>query len=265
MRSISLDEIRSLQLDALLHVDRFCREKGLRYSLAYGSLIGAVRHGGFIPWDDDIDIMMPRPDYERFLKEFGGYVSHLRIQNYHTDNVTAITWTKICDTRTVVYALNMQTHVFIDVFPIDGAPDDAKKKQYVNEVLKRREYVVKKRKSYKYGSNKVKAYVKYMLKSIIYPRSRDWAIRRYEEYYSSFPFETSPNAGWVEYDDQKDIMPTDIFKNYTTMSFEGHEFMCIVDYDKFLSSIYGDYMTFPPKEQQVRGHEDAAYWVDTNK
>lgn len=71
MRQLTDKEIHDCLLNILKDVDEFCRQNGLRYSLAYGTLIGAVRHHGFIPWDDDIDIQMPRPDFERFIREYG--------------------------------------------------------------------------------------------------------------------------------------------------------------------------------------------------
>ena len=72
MRQIGdLREIQLRLLDILTDVDRFCRSEGLRYSIAYGTLLGAVRHKGFIPWDDDVDILMPRPDFERFIASYG--------------------------------------------------------------------------------------------------------------------------------------------------------------------------------------------------
>ena len=70
MKEIKSDEMRNVQLDILQKVHDFCMSHGIRYTLAFGSLLGAVRHGGYIPWDDDIDIAMLRPDYERFRKEF---------------------------------------------------------------------------------------------------------------------------------------------------------------------------------------------------
>ena len=71
-RHISLTDMRNIQLEILDRIDNVCRKNGLRYSLGGGTLLGAIRHKGYIPWDDDIDIMLPRPDYEKFLKIFDG-------------------------------------------------------------------------------------------------------------------------------------------------------------------------------------------------
>ena len=264
MKRIDFDEIKKIQLDILIQVDKFCRENGIRYSLGYGTLLGAVRHKGFIPWDDDIDIMMPRPDYNRFLREFNGKNVYLKIQNYRHDDITPITWTKICDIRTIMYASKMQTSVFIDVFPIDGAPEDVKTEQHIKETYKRKYYVIRKRRSYKYGKNILKRYLKYIGKQILYPKSRERAIREYEEYVLSYPFESSPNVGilWLRTSREMLVMPARIFKSYSTIEFEGHGFMCISDYDTCLRNMYGDYMKLPPKDQQVRGHDYPAFWLE---
>lgn len=263
MRKIGLDEFRKVSLNILLEIDKFCHANDIRYSLMYGTLLGAVRHKGFIPWDDDIDIMMPRPDYERFIKTFPGTVYYLRLENYDTDDLTPISWTKVCDVRTVTYTPSMQTSVFVDVFPIDGAPDDEHVEEHIRETIKRRNYVIKKRKSYKYGKNRFVAYAKYVIKCFLYPKNRRRAIAEYESYILSHPFDMSPNAGrpgfWFQ---PLDIMPAKVFKEYETILFEGHEVMCIKDYDTFLRRTYGDYMKLPTKEQQVRWHDYPTYWLD---
>ena len=81
MKKIGIEELKELQLNILVDVDKFCRERNYKYSLAYGTLIGAIRHKGYIPWDDDIDIMMPRADYELFIKEFNSAFDNLKVKH----------------------------------------------------------------------------------------------------------------------------------------------------------------------------------------
>ena len=85
-RKIDVDELKRIQLDILKQVDKFCRNNDITYYLAYGSLLGAVRHKGYIPWDDDIDIVMPRPDYERFKDEFNASEKNYKVRDYEIDN-----------------------------------------------------------------------------------------------------------------------------------------------------------------------------------
>ena len=79
MKEIGIDELKKLQVEMLVLIDEFCQHNNIRYSLSSGTLIGAVRHKGYIPWDDDIDIMMPREDYDRFVSTFNGAYGHLSL------------------------------------------------------------------------------------------------------------------------------------------------------------------------------------------
>ena len=100
---ITLEELKSLQMNILDYVDSFCKENNIRYSLCGGSLIGAIRHKGYIPWDDDIDIMMPRPDYDKFLALFNKNAdSRYCAINYLTDKEFYQPFSKIVDTSTVL-------------------------------------------------------------------------------------------------------------------------------------------------------------------
>ena len=131
MKRISFEEAKRVELDILLHVAKFCDEHGLRYFLAYGTLIGAVRHKGFIPWDDDIDIQMPREDYEKLLELYPKentdekyFLLAPEMKGAHHP------YAKIIDTRTVKKELGAKKNnplgVDIDVFPLDGQPDGDK-------------------------------------------------------------------------------------------------------------------------------------------
>ena len=122
---IDSEESKRIQLEILDGIDRFCTQRGLRYSLAYGTLIGAVRHKGFIPWDDDIDLMMPRPDYDRLRKEFQADGLYLVDLADRDDCVE--TFLKVCKSGTVMVDKNFGRELWgvnVDVFPVDGAPSE---------------------------------------------------------------------------------------------------------------------------------------------
>ena len=118
MKKITPEEIKKIQLDLLIQFAEFCKKNNLYYCLAYGTLLGAIRHKGFIPWDDDIDVIMPRPDYEKFCK----LVAEKKIATSLQNNST-YPFVKIIDTRTLVrerFAQKEEVGIWIDVFVLDG-------------------------------------------------------------------------------------------------------------------------------------------------
>ena len=126
MQKMRLKDIQSVSLEVLKDVHDFCITNDIRYSLAYGTLIGAVRHQGFIPWDDDIDIFMPRPDYEKFCKIYPSEKYKL-ISSYDQDSYLA--FSRVCEMdKTLVKEFvpwcKCDTGVWIDVFPLDGAEEN---------------------------------------------------------------------------------------------------------------------------------------------
>lgn len=127
MERITTDDMKRIELEIMDEIDRICREKGLSYFLAYGSCLGAVRHGGFIPWDDDMDILMPRADYERLIAEFDAAKASDRfgLATYR-DKSGIYPFVKVVDKTTKVYENFVQktyaTGVWVDIFPLDEAP-----------------------------------------------------------------------------------------------------------------------------------------------
>ena len=130
-RKVTLEEMRDLQLAMMDKIHEFCVERGIRYSLGGGTLLGAVRHKGYIPWDDDIDIMLPRPDYERFLKEFDGVYPNFKVLHLNNDRTYPYLFAKVYDSRTLLVECRATMGVYIDVFPIDGLPLKAELPKYM--------------------------------------------------------------------------------------------------------------------------------------
>ena len=124
MKELSKNEIKTIQLDILQSIHQFCETNNIRYSLAYGTLLGAIRHKGYIPWDDDIDVMMPRPDYERFIQNYPNFCDRNIVQTYNNDNSYYLWCAKVYDNRTEQITFPTRSGVCVDVFPIDGLPDN---------------------------------------------------------------------------------------------------------------------------------------------
>lgn len=263
MKAISQEEIRSIQIAILNSVDAFCRKNNLKYSLAYGTLIGAVRHKGFIPWDDDIDIIMPRPDYDRFVAKYKDSVYD--VLSYRRDVCCHMAFAEVYDNRTILIHGRHSFGVFIDVFPVDGLPEKSQLNQYIDIFLKKQNAVIRKRKPYANSSDKLKEYFYFCIKNILFPRRRLTYISEFESFYKTNNILNSPNAGCLAnygVNKQKEIMPAYIFKEYIELPFEGKYYMCLKYYDEFLQRIYGDYMKLPPVDQQVGHHDFKTYWKE---
>ena len=137
MKKMNLDDLKNCEFDILCYVDSICRELGLRYTLIGGTLLGAVRHKGFIPWDDDIDISMPRPDYEKFIDYCVSNESRYRLITNKTEPNWKDIYAKLIDTKTELHEqltnrFEYKNGVFIDIFPVDALSDtlDASVKKF---------------------------------------------------------------------------------------------------------------------------------------
>ena len=254
---LDIEGCKRIQLEILDAIDRFCREKELRYSLIYGTLIGAVRHQGFIPWDDDIDLMMPRPDYDRFRKEFkadGFYLTDLA-ERY--DCVE--TFLKVCKEGTVMVDKHFGRELWgvnVDIFPVDGAPENlaehyAALDRLWDKVLQICPYY----KTVKKG--RFPLMLKYAAKRLVYfyPGSFKGLKKKVVEGQKSIPYETSRIVG-VYYGGIKtrSFMEKRIYDNFSALPFEGNPYPALLYYDEYLTQVYGDYMQLPPEEQRITNH-----------
>ena len=129
-----INQLRGIQIGILDDVHRFCEAHGLTYFLSSGTLIGAVRHKGYIPWDDDIDIYMPRNDYEQFLQTYCDETGHYRVINPQTEPHYYYTFAKVVDLHTLMVEKETEGYqigVYMDIFPVDYVSDDPKERELV--------------------------------------------------------------------------------------------------------------------------------------
>lgn len=266
MRQIGFDELRATQLTILKRVDEFCVKNGLFYSLAYGTLIGAVRHKGYIPWDDDIDIMMPRKDYDILLSTFNNEYTDLKIvspntiKNYYAPYANIyITSTKLVEPHINHGFRHMG--VKIDVFPVDVVPEDkALYSKMVSSFIE-----LNKWRGFKhtpiYDENK-KVSFKAILKrtiSLPIPSSLFTFISR------RLLKSVDQNSNYLDII----LWPAYPYKRFSKNSmremirvpFENIEVSIASGYDEILSTIYGSYMDLPPVEKQIAKHDFIAYWL----
>lgn len=259
-RDITLDELRNIQLDILDKIDEYCRKNNLRYSLGGGTLLGAVRHKGYIPWDDDIDVMLPRPDYEKFISGFDGLYENYKLEGYKNRDNYFLLFSKVYDNRTTLIDSTHKGGIYVDVFPIDGLPVFSQVPGYIDEMHAIQKQLRRTSKFYEWSGNKAWEFVKYLIKRMITP-SRKVIIKQLDDFFNRYDFESSDYAGSiVGVYAEKEAMKADVFRHYIELTFEGRTYSGIADYDAYLTKHYGDYMKLPPKDQQVSNHNFIAYW-----
>ncbi len=257
-REVTPQEMKDMQLAMTESVARFCEEKGLRYSLGGGTLLGAIRHKGYIPWDDDVDVMLPRPDYEVWRRTYKAEKCGYAMQHADNDLKFPFLFTKIYDPRTVLEEKHCVSGVYIDVFPVDGLPVPEKQMQYAAEQYKLKQLLWRCNLFFQENSKDAS-----WIECLLY-RYRHWfARKKIREFYNRYPYEKSEHAGGVvgSYPDKENV-PRRVFDSYSTCEFEGRVFNRIADYDTYLKIIYGDYMQLPPEEKRVSHHLYKVYWKE---
>ena len=259
MRKITLEEQRQIQLDILKKVDKYCRENNLRYSLGGGTLLGAVRHKGFIPWDDDIDIMMPRPDYDKFVRGFNGYDEDLTCGAYEVDRNWYHPFAKVYHNKTFMREIRNLNSVgiFIDVFPLDGFPSGLlERKMYLKCIYFWRIALSIKNLDYE-GEFRYRIYksIVRFIPNRILQMPIQYLLKKYS-------FDNSLYVGAVSgIYGEKECYPRYVFDTYIDLIFEDYAFLAIRDYDIYLIGHYGNYMELPPKNQRILAHLANAFVI----
>ena len=257
------NDIRSLQLVQLYilkKVAEVCDKHNIVYYLHYGTLLGAVRHKGFIPWDDDIDIAMKRDDYNRFLKvaqaEMG---DEFFIQHYTTDKNYSryIIKVRLNGTRHIEYSvedISMNHGVYIDIFPLDKVPSE-KGVGVVSRkmMLKNLHIIIATKKGSKERTSQLKVIARFLFNPILKVMGDGLFYWMIEKTYNATP-EANKDI-WASfaspYKIKKDIIAGKDLGEGEFVEFEGEKFRIPSNSDKILSTIYGDYMTLPPHENRV--------------
>ena len=266
MQYLEKNEIKEIQLGILDYVDEICKKNDIPYFLSYGTMLGAVRHKGMIPWDDDIDISLYRKDYERLLKaiEEDNHPVY-RVLSYDTSSWYFHNFAAILDTSTViednVKYKRHDTSLFIDVFPIDQFSDlSIVDKSYKYVALRQLAYIKKERAVH--GDSKLKDFLRlctwYPLR-LVNPR---YFYKKIDQLVKNSVIENPAYEGAVGVgkEKMKEVFPAGTFEELILTEFEGRMLPIPKNYDAFLTQMYGDYMTPPSKEmQEWYSHSIKAY------
>lgn len=264
------DEIKQRQIEVLKYFKSVCDECGLRYSLAYGTLLGAVRHGGYIPWDDDIDVCMPCEDYERFIAEMKKRNDRFKLAHVDTHKTYIQSFSKLFDSETLVvkrdkkFKQTQNIGLAIDVFPLYYCPEDTQEfYKCLNEVVrirKIRSYALAK------GVQKRGNILKTLLVTIYkffvtIPGYKYW-IKREEKVIKKLNGSKSQLlCAWNVVISERERVNAEQFRDMGEIRFEDETYSCFADPHRFLSDRYGDYMQPPPENERVSPHDFDAYRI----
>ena len=260
MTQEQLRKIGEIQLELMDEVHRICIKNNIRYYMAYGTLLGAVRHKGFIPWDLDIDVVMPRADYERFkqvckeqLNEEYAYLDHESSRNYMRPHaLVSHKGTELTRKYDSVNPKQMKTGVYIDIFPLDNAPDDENTRNKHRKTLCRIRTIKDKRLMYCYSFKRWRRMIHYLFAAMLIwipvPQLNRYQQKIMQKYNGQETKLVCSMAGGYAY--ERECMPRAFFAEPALLEFEGRSFYAPRNYVEYLAKMYGDYMQLPPEEKR---------------
>lgn len=273
MKEIDTEELKRIQVDMLEKIHEFCTNNKINYFLSYGSLIGAVRHKGYIPWDDDIDISMPRPDYDIFIHSFNGKFSELSVLAPELNWNFFEPYANVYDNRTILLEDDNLHHgveigIKIDIFPIDGVPNDKKKYKTLRKKILRLNWLrgIKKESLFEQLMRIYKT--KHGFKSLIYRFMHPFIkYEKIQKKIHELALECDYNSS--EYVESIVFQPKcwtqkkkEFYNDFIDVKFERLTLKAPKNYDSYLKMIYGDYMKLPPEKERVYSHGFTAYWKE---
>ncbi len=264
---LSADELRQLQiieLEMLAEVDRICRKHKINYSVDAGTLLGAVRHKGFIPWDDDLDVMFLHDDYEKFFEACKTDLDTTRFffQDHRTDPGYRWGYGKIRRLGTEYIKagqekLKQKTGICIDVFDLENVPDGGKQRKKFNRqmfCIRKLLYAALGRTNEKNLFMRIWYSLLYLIPSKLTHKIKDKKTAKYNSVITQ-----NVNCHMWPIKKCEYGFPRELFSGFTDMEFEGLKIMAIKGYDEYLRMRYGNYMELPPMEQR-KGVMEATYF-----
>lgn len=254
---LTLKEIQNEELQILKKIIKFLEENDIKYFVMYGTLLGAIRHKGFIPWDDDIDIAILRPDYEKLiklLKDRNNVIENeFQAIGFELENSDQPFIKAVNKNIEVIDKNNCDQNLWIDIFPLDIVEENSNK--FFERVFRLRNLYWFKRseyRGYRYcENNKIKEFVEKILKFIFKPLKFEKFVEYYIDYCKKYENKNTnfiANPIWGAY---VNIFPKKMFEETAKYQFEDIEVIGPKDYDLFLKTCYGDYMKLPPEDKRI--------------
>lgn len=263
-RHIEIEELRKIEFEIFRKFIDICDKLNLKYYLLGGTLLGCIRHKGFIPWDDDIDVGMLRVDYETFIKEASKYLpEYYFLQTVKTDPECPINFAKLRDSRTTFIETSLKNRkmnhgVFMDIFPLDFYPEKYFRSKIFHTKLTMCSVVIIDSFYHETApskSNTTSGIRNKIIKGIshLYSPSTDIALKRKENLMKKFKsgkLVANICGAWGD----KEIVPLEWYGEGITLQFEGLNVRVPQEYDKWLTQVYGDYMQLPSVEKRITHH-----------
>lgn len=265
-----LKKVQQKEYEMLVLFDKICRKHNLKYSLFFGTLLGAVRHKGFIPWDDDIDVVMPRFDYEIFVKVANKELpENFFFEHPSTEKNFVSPYGRIRNNLTTWFEKAYKYHkeinqgIFIDVFVCDLIDDEK-----TFEKIRKKSLFYDRLQRYRFFRGRNDGLLRKIVGTIFFtPIAKIMGNKKialkWDKAVQSGNKTAHPKYVFLGDNRDKTLLPAYLFDEYTELPFEGKTFMCIKKYDEFLSLYYGDYMT-PPKEEDRFIHHPVSI-IDPDK
>ncbi len=266
-KELSLQEIKETEFNLLKIFDSFCKENDIKYFLSNGTLLGAIKYKGFIPWDDDIDVLVPRGDYNKLLSLFRDDEKY-KLLAFEKNQAYRFPFAKLCDMTTRKEEENINNGIAlgvdIDIFPLDLWNSDLDKAKHEAYSINKKMFFLTLTKLNKPDSlNPIKRAIKLIVMLFVKMFGSSFFVQ------SIIKSATKSNSkkctflgckSWCIYG-EREIIPADVFSDTTQVDFEGEKFPAPIGYDRYLRSLYGDYEKDPPLEQQKSHHKFSAYII----
>ena len=268
-RELTLEELQQIEYEMLCAVADFCEENNLRYGLAGGTLLGAVRHGGFIPWDDDIDIEMPRPDYIKFLQLADKLPEKYKVVSPYNDETCFRPYSKVCDLTTKMIEFpegkKIETHVYLDIFPIDGVPNEPISQEkhrrscmasmYRFMAFRIAQFKVNETRGIRKLGWKILAFLQKTVVKDSLLKAVDKKCLKYDFDKSKYSSEVIAGYGF------KGTMPSVVYDFSGEIKFRDRVFKCCKYPKYYLINLYGEYWKLPPEDQRIT-HDNKSYKIE---
>ena len=259
-------EYKKILLDELVFFHDYCKKKNITYFLIFGSLLGAVRHNGFIPWDDDVDIILPRKDYYQLIHSLNAENNRYQIVSIDTNPNFTAPLAKLVDTKTVLiqnyeYKEKVELGVYIDLYILDGLSNNKQQADRYDEYCRKlfHYWTVANMKKFRSKHTFIKDLARLIYYLPVHIRGYKYYLNLINEAAQKYDYESSDYVGNLTFPNTHDVWHKEDFVPEEHV-FEGYNFIIPKGYDRILTIRYGDWHQLPPDQEQKSQHNFLCYW-----